>query len=129
MGYELPTEIGLFNFSELQNEEKVSIKLYCMGGYFKDTQALKTQFTKEKYQTEDGRINNNFTNVLHYVTPATHKEIVITDKSILAKKGGKLLINLIFGGKYSPAKSSDYLLDFNGSLNLNNLNSMLELCQ
>lgn len=107
--FHIPISIGIFNFSELQNEEFVSFRLLCVGGYFPAGKAFLKINLNPRYSHDGSElIYENFANVLHFGTPVTHDNEIVVTPSTLKEAGGQLQLLLSFGGKKSPAKMSRY---------------------
>jgi len=108
----LSITIGLFNFSELQNEESVSFRLLCIGGYFKKGRESRYITHKPDYHMKGQElVYENFANVLHFGTPTIHEDLVVIEEDELKNNNYQLILDLSFGGKKSPAKTSSYTLD------------------
>jgi hypothetical protein len=104
--------IGLFNFTELQNEESVSFRLLCIGGYFKRGREVRYTTQKPDYNMKGQElIYENFANVLHFGTPNIHEDLIVIEEDDLRNNNYRLNLDLSFGGKKSPAKVSSYTLD------------------
>ncbi|MDB5086496.1 MAG: ATP-binding protein [Mucilaginibacter sp.] len=126
--FHLPIKIGIFNFSELQNEELVSIRLVISGGYFK--RARDPNVTdKSRYNSSGQLVLNNFIPVLHFGIPHIYNDILVIDDIEQRFSAGKLRLILTFGGKHSPAKYSSYILNFENYHEDKVLNSLIELCE
>lgn len=105
----LDIAIYIFNVSELQNEEDVSFRLMCDNGIFVNSRnpALRHMYGFEGHQL----IYKGLINVLHFGAPNEHIERIALDAAQLPRFGSKLNLYLNFGGRKSPLKSSDYVLD------------------
>jgi hypothetical protein len=117
--YRLPFTLGMFNFSELQNEEAVSFRILCVGGYF--TKGRQQQYTtqKTKYNMNGHQlIYEDFAPVLSYGTPHIFNDVLLINDETLKETKGFLEIALSFGGRKSPAKSTTYKLNFNNNVKL-----------
>ena len=110
--YFLDIEIYIFNVSELQNEEDVSFSLMSDAGFFAKSQDPNPN-VKNMYSYSGHRlIHQNLIKVLSYGQPNQHFErIVINPHEAISKWGNKLNLMLDFGGKKSPRKSSNYIID------------------
>jgi hypothetical protein len=111
---QMSLSIGVFNLSELQNEEMVSIRLLCAGGHFPHGRAIIPK--KDPSYSFDAHelIFDNFASILHYGAPSAHNDIIQFSQQSLQKTNGFLELWLRFGGRKSPVKVSYYLFDFNG---------------
>ena len=97
--------VAMFNFSHYQNEETVSFRLLCDGGIFRASRSnLRDRFSYTYPGIGTELLFENFSPVLHFGTPKVHDEIIIIQSRIIT-------LALSFGGKYSPAKTSYYVLD------------------
>ncbi len=114
--YHLPITIGIFNFTEMQNEETVSFRLSCTGGYFQNGRSTiqfnKTMQPAQYHMAGQELVYENFANVLHFGPPQLHKDHIVIDDHNRTLSNGILSLTLSFGGKKSPAKTSVYRLDF-----------------
>lgn len=119
--YLLDISILIFNFSELQNEENVNYRLMCPEGIFKDSFISNN---KNMYNFDGHElVFTNLIDVLHYGAPNYYSDTIVFDfNEIQNKFNNKVQLLLSFGGKSSPMKTSDYVLDFN-KLDLNNSTS------
>lgn len=109
--YYLDISIAIFNFSPLQNEENVSFRLTCSGGSF--TKAIDTQYQNLYTMSGHQLVKEPFIDVLHFGTPHKYNEtLMFNSESVLYDADNEVYIVLSFGGKYSPAKTSTYKLDF-----------------
>ncbi len=123
----LPITIGIFNFSEFQNEEDVSFRLLCVGGYFSrsdENSVIKNKWHYANYGQE--LIYENFAPILHFETPKIFDELILIEDSKVEANNGKLTLLLSFEGKSSPAKTSHYILNLSGNFGLSNPNSRIE---
>ncbi|PTQ96828.1 putative DNA-binding protein [Mucilaginibacter yixingensis] len=110
-GFYLNIEVGIFNFSVLQNEEQISFKILCDGGYFPRSGDLTSNFRRWHYNNEGTELTyDNFVSVLHYGNPRTYTDQIRIKTTQINKNDGMLSFLLSFGGKYSPAKASIYVL-------------------
>ena len=111
----LDIEIYLFNFTQLQNEEKAFFRLMCPQGIF--TRSL-NQGHDEMFGY-DGHllIFKNFIDVLHFGAPNLHSERIQFNAH-----SREIDLILTFGGKKSPLKTSKYKLDLS-RMDLNDPNN------
>lgn len=124
---EVPITIGIFNFSELQNEESVSFRLMCVGGYFSKGREIDRIKRKWHYSNSGQELfYEDFAPILHFGTPNIHDELIIVEDSERNEYKGKLVLLLSFGGKNSPAKTSQYTLNLNGNFPLSDTNLRIE---
>jgi hypothetical protein len=113
--YHLPITIGIFNFSELQNEELVSFRLLCVGGYFQRGRTMQLAQNRPHAQYNmagQQLLFESFANVLHFGTPNVHDDHIVIDHDSRQANNSVLWLLLSFGGKKSPAKTSLYTLNF-----------------
>jgi hypothetical protein len=107
----LPIKVGIFNFSELQNEENVSFRILCVGGYFIDGTGAQFVTRKVQYSMNGHElIYNNFAPVLHFGIAYTYENEIVVRQDLVKENNGKLNVLLSFGGKRSPAMTSQYVL-------------------
>jgi hypothetical protein len=112
-GTEFNVTIGLFNFSPFQNEETVSYRLTVSGGFFTRSRGALSSLSKNPWYGAGGYqvVHQNFADVLHFGAPKTYLEPITISPQMLKTTGDMLHLHLVFGGKYSPAKASNYTLD------------------
>jgi predicted HTH transcriptional regulator len=97
--YVLNFSVFLVNFSKLQNEENAAFQLVLFPGKILNKgQHIWGEFYSEEYK------------VLHFGRPVRQNFDVAISEEDLAKFNYKLKISISFGGKYSPAKSSNYTI-------------------
>jgi hypothetical protein len=94
----LIAEIYLLNLSEFQNEELAAYQLVIEPGAFEGT---------------GGTFFSNPEPVLYYGRPLRNQLNIIIAKTALEKRSRIFKMVLTLGGKKSPAKISNYVLDFN----------------
>lgn len=110
----LDISIVIFNYSKLQNEEKVSFRLLCGECYFFHYFAQTLPHKDIYYNQGQELVYQGHIDVLHFGTPAVIDEKLVImkgDPKFEAEKKVNLLLS--FGGKKSPIKTSFYTLDFN----------------
>lgn len=109
--YFLDITIFIFNFTPLQNEEDISFRLMCPQGIFWRSQD--PNFAHMYLYNGHQLIFKDFIDVLHFGAPNMHSEtLAFNPNEILTKFNNKVEFLLSFGGKYSPLKTSYYILDF-----------------
>lgn len=106
----LDITIFIFNFSQLQNEEKVSFRLMCAEGIF--TKSQLPQFADMYMYDGHQLVHKDLIDVLHFGAPNIHQErIMFNIAQLNSDYEGKVRLFLSFGGRFSPFKVSDYTLD------------------
>lgn len=107
--YYLDVSIFIFNVSELQNEEDVSFRLVCDHGIFTNAGVPDRQhmYSMNGHQL----VHKGLINVLHFGQPNFHSERIIINPNELMKSNYRLGLFLTFGGKKSPLKISEYIID------------------
>lgn len=113
--YYLDLAIFIINFSELQNEENVSFRLICPQGTFTNAGHLSSN-SPFKYRKGE-LVYNDFAIVLHFGTPMIHR-----DRLAFNPTTREVDFILMFGGRKSPMKSSNYRLDLS-RVDLNRTNN------
>jgi len=113
--YYLQVTICMFNFSQLQNEENIEVRLMTVPGKFESRADKQDSF-------------NYFQKIemLHFGLVNQNTELIIIDPYELQKNGNKVHLLLTYAGKFSPAKSSDYTIDLS-KIDLNNPKNTLQL--
>jgi len=107
--YLLDITIFIFNFSEFQNEEDISYRLMCVEGVFEGSRNRPEMYQFDGHQL----VHTDFIKVLHFGSPDMNNErLIIGVSNLSAKHNNKVQFLLTFGGKKSPLKSSNYILDF-----------------
>lgn len=100
----LDIEIFLFNFTELQNEENAFFRLMCKEGIF--TRSL-TPGNEEMFGYNGHMlIFKNFIDILHFGAGNLHSE-----RLQFSPYTREVELDLMFGGKKSPMKRSNYKLN------------------
>lgn len=81
----------------------------CDNGIVVNSQnpALRHMYGFEEHQL----VHKGLINVLHFGAPNEHIERIVINAAQLPQFGYKLNLYLNFGGRKSPLKSSDYVLD------------------
>lgn len=116
--YYIDVTFLIFNFSELINEENVSFRATCYQGIFSRSRIPEYQdmYTLNGCQL----IYNGLIDVLHYGAPNMHSErIELKLYDLTVKHNYRVELLIGFGGKKSPLKFTNYVLDFS-KLDLNN---------
>ena len=129
--YVLDIEVGILNFSELQNEENVILGIFVVPGVFKGWQ-LRGNSDKLRF-FEDGhhlRVENVL-QTLHYGYPISYPESIeicndqfVNDEELRVKYG-EIFITLSFGGRYSPMKRSRYCINVLKDVTKQNYNELI----
>lgn len=105
-GFCLDVETYIFNFSELQNEESVTMQLTCPQGTFVN------QVNPQYYALSGHQyINRNIAPVLTYGQPVRDAKRLYISSADLIKSNNQVELMLAFYGKYSPLKMTQYKLD------------------
>lgn len=120
--YFLNISIIVFNFSQLQNETNLTVSLICDLGYFKNHRA---DILGKRYNMNGHQILlENTQEVLHFGNPFYEDDMLIFPKEGISQNNNRANLILTFGGKTSPMKSSEYVLDFN-NIDGNNPNMII----
>ena len=107
--YLLDITIFIFNFSEFQNEEDISYRLMCVEGVFEGSRNRPEMYNFDGHQL----VHTDLIKVLHFGSPDMNNEkLIIGVNNLRANHNNKVQFLLTFGGKKSPLKSSNYVLDF-----------------
>ena len=109
--YFLSLQIFILNHSPLQNDEKISWRLLIDHGDFDVSKNNNLQINREEKQL----ICNNFPEIIHYGDGPYTDVILSFDPYDLLNTSNKVLLFLLFGGRYSPMRESHY------TINLSNL--------
>ena len=128
--YILGIEIIVCNFSELQNEENILLDVTVGPGTFREWNANSEPI--EQYSQEEHRLRIvDFTKTLHFGLHAVRPETVIIPRDELSGNKelsigtNEIMIVILFGGKYSPAKSSHYVIDVTRTVTNYDYNSLI----
>lgn len=112
--YYLSTTIFIMNHSPFQNEEKVSFRLFAPNGKFHQGSVR----NGAHLDTEGAQIyNDEFAKILHYGSSPFLDADIIYDHRHLSIVDYECHLILMFGGKNSPIKSSEYFLKFDHTEN------------
>lgn len=107
----LDISIIIINFSELQNEYDVSYRVLCPQAQFEGS--LKPSLSPNYQMQGHEFINNGHIKILHFGSPDKLSQKLVFDlEEIQEKNQSEIDIVLIFGGKNSPLKFSEYKLNF-----------------
>jgi Schlafen, AlbA_2 len=115
----LRIEILIFNFSELDIEEKLNCQLISDYGNF---ELIKSNDVKngQSFQ-QGGEWKSTDCGSLHFGSPFILELALRFDLEELCDNRERTMkLLLIFGGKRSPLKTSSYTLNFNGSISRHN---------
>lgn len=135
LGISLDLEFSLWNFSKLQNEEKVSLQATVSHGRFE--YPISSPFPADRYTMGRHQFNlPQFVDVLRYGQPNTRQESIFVADEVLSSVSS-ISLRMVFGGRISPAKLSSYMIavdeeTVSQSLNMNNqhakiYNKMIEV--
>ena len=102
-------EVIICNFSELQNEENILVDLTVNPGVFQGWDS-NTDFTKSYLEGGHRLRMTNFAEILHHGNPITYSERIVIHYEKLYQHKSEINIQVLFGGKHSPLKFSQYLL-------------------
>ncbi|MNR10414.1 hypothetical protein D3C85_1266640 [compost metagenome] len=109
--------VGIFNASQLQNEYDVSFKLMLIGATFGE----RGPHPVHTYSMQNRLVQSNLRREpLYYGMPYTASFWITA-----ATNAKQIKILLSFGGKKSPAKTSDYIINVDVD-NLQNFNKQIE---
>ncbi|WP_374950682.1 helix-turn-helix domain-containing protein [Mucilaginibacter sp.] len=106
--YYLTVRIFLFNFSQLQNEENIKIRLLTVPGVF-----------QSRMGNQDPYNHVQDIGMLHFGLVHNHTDTIILTTQELAQSNNIVRISLTYTGKHSPAKASDYTINL-GNIDLGN---------
>jgi hypothetical protein len=107
----LDISIIIINFSELQNEYDVSYRLFCPQAQFEGS--VKESISKHYDMQGHQFINKDYIKTLHFGAPDVNSQKLVFNLDELTDQfGSEIDLILIFGGKKSPLKFSEYKLDF-----------------
>ena len=117
----LTISIAIFNFSKLQNEEKVSYRLISDPGRF---EKYYTPGHMNLYKMKGSELRMpKAKEILHYGEPIIDTYSILIKPDQLIKNHYKLDLYLFFGGRYSPQKRSTYSLDLR-KIEMDNYNKL-----
>lgn len=117
----LNISIAIFNFSKLQNEERVSYRIITDPGRF-EKYASPSHMKFYKMKGAELRINTA-KEILHYGEPLIDSFSILINPTELRKNNYEVDLYLFFGGRYSPQKRSTYTLNLK-NLDVGNLNML-----
>lgn len=118
--YYLSIKVFIMNHSSMLNEENVSFRLICDNGTFKNQYGNgNPSITLDGHQLN----YNNFANIMHYGAVPYCDATVVYSPYKLTENNYETYFLLMFGGKKSPMKQSEYRLriDINYHANINDL--------
>ncbi|MNK82666.1 hypothetical protein D3C87_1024470 [compost metagenome] len=107
----LDISIIILNFSELQNEYDVSYRLFCPQAKFEGS--IKDSISRYYDMQGHQFINKDYIKILHFGAPDMNSQkLVFSLEELQEKSDSEMDLVLIFGGKKSPLKFSEYKLNF-----------------
>jgi hypothetical protein len=98
--YYLTVSVFLFNFSQLQNEENVKVRLFTFPGVF-----------QSRARKQDPYNHVADIGTLHFGLVHSHSDVIILTPQELTQSDNIVHVSLTYTGKHSPAKSSDYTIN------------------
>lgn len=106
--YKINFDVYFFNWSPLQNEEKLSFRVVTDGvfGRFQYPQ-FSHLYALEGHEY----FKENTKDIFFFGEPILESEVIMFDPQKLAIEGYKARLGVTFGGRFSPRKSSEYILD------------------
>jgi hypothetical protein len=107
----LDISIIIINFSALQNEQDISYRLICGQAIFSGSLHPQTSrfYSMEGHQY----INTNNIDILHFGAPEmTSQRLIFNLETLEDQHNNEMDLVLLFGGKKSPLKFSEYKLNF-----------------
>jgi hypothetical protein len=109
-GYKIDFNLFFFNWSPLQNEEQLSFRVIPEHGTFHDW----SHPTRQRRYRNKGKefFKEVAKDIFHFGEPVSVSDSIVFDKQGINLNGGKASVVVTFGGRYSPRKTSEYLLDF-----------------
>lgn len=120
--YKMIFQIFFFNWSPLQNEEKLSFRVIA-DGVFEGSQnyhVVVMQYALDGHEF----FKENAKDLFYYGEPIVESQVLLIDPGELQKNDSKTRITVSFAGRFSPRKSSEYILDFS-KRNNENINEMI----
>lgn len=118
----LDIDTYIFNFSPELNEYNLTMVVISEVGIFQEY--LLNNNNPNYGLSGHQLINENIREVLHYGTPYNQNKRIIFDFRQLMNNGHLSNLSIMFGGKYSPMKKSDYDLNL-AAPNYDDANSII----
>ncbi|WKZ60517.1 MAG: ATP-binding protein [Cyclobacteriaceae bacterium] len=108
--YRVDFDMYFFNWTPLQNEEDLSFRVLVDNGHFSNHQIPGHQ---HMYRLNGQEFYKDCTKEIFYFgEPVRESDIILFNPYKVEKNGNKANIIISFGGRFSPRKTSEYILDF-----------------
>ncbi len=108
--YKVNFDFLFFNWSPLQNEEKLSFRVVAENATFGRSQYPQFQHL---YRLEGHEyFNEAAKDIFFFGEPVLESEVLFFDPHLVEQKGKKAKLLISFGGRFSPRKSSEFTFDF-----------------
>jgi hypothetical protein len=106
--YKVDFRMFFFNWTPLQNEEKLSFRVISDGIFANSSNPQLSHLYSlggHEYYKE------NVKDIFYFGEPIYESNIILFDPSKISQNGNKGKLNITFGGKFSPRKTCEYDLD------------------
>lgn len=108
--YKVNFDFIFFNWSPLQNEERLSFRIVAEGGIFSRSEFIQYHHL---YRLEGHEyFIDNAKDIFYFGEPVVQSEVLLFDTHEVGLNDRKAKILIYFAGRFSPRKSSEYTFDF-----------------
>jgi hypothetical protein len=112
-----------FNWTPLQNEEKLSFRIVSDGVFASANDPQRSHlYSLQGHQYS----KENIIDIFYFGEPICESNSILFDPTKIAQKGNKGRLNLSFGGKFSPRKTCEYELDLS-NINVKEPNDIIKI--
>lgn len=121
----LHTELMIFNFSELQNEEQITYQLTCSEGLFEE---YFISSADPDFRMNGHQIIRTLPRVLSFGSPFRVAHSFVLTTGDLSASSGIINLTLIVNGKSSPSRMNNYRVQLTnqGTMNTRQINQALQ---
>jgi hypothetical protein len=120
--YLIEFDLYFFNWSPLQNEEQLSFRVVAENGIY--GRYGQPEFNHLYRLSGHEYFEENAREIFYFGEPVREAEVLLFDPYEVGQKQNRAVLFITFGGKLSPRKTSEYILDFT-KIHSHDLNDMI----
>lgn len=122
--YAIQFKVYFYNWTPNQNEEKFSYRIFSEHGVFEDSS---DELLEHRFGDNGQELSSELAkDILHFGEPIVEEQTLLFEPYQLQNEQNKSTLLISFGGKYSPLKISQIILDFSKPSPTNPLNLISE---
>jgi hypothetical protein len=122
--YAIQIKVYFYNWTPIQNEEKFSYRIFSEHGVFEDSS---DELLEHRFGDNGQELSSEVAKeILHFGEPIVEEQTLLFEPYQLQNEQNKSTLLISFGGKYSPLKISQIILDFSKPSSTNPLNLISE---